>query len=391
MQLVINGLESVINGLTAVLLAMAAIVMAWWKGVLPKLLPSPERVWLTLANVCKKQPPCSAERFRFVLTWLDRDPSGDATHRIEDAFKSVEGVELYRSARVVTGPGAKDEYLKQVQRGARKVLNCWRADLAIVGSADRLSGTLSLWYVQRVEHPDLHRAYGRRVTEYKLDKETLENHEGLSALLTVTALNALVACAEQERRALTSAIEPAIAKAQKVLEGDTITKAKHRGDLRVALGYTFQHLVDRREDSESLEKAVKAYQKALEEFAKEGGPLDRAMTWSALGSALWDRAENRKGLREAAHAFQTAVQEFGRAEEAGLLEESVGLDVALGSLGLVLEEFDDPRGPKVRKLACWAMTKRQGAEQVARVLQIMMEAVGIEPTSARLGARDIRA
>ena len=79
---------------------LVAVLVAWWKGFLKEYLPRPKRVVLALKNVLRCKVQASEERFRIVLCWLGNDSNGDNTGNVEEAFTSVEGVTLVRSARM---------------------------------------------------------------------------------------------------------------------------------------------------------------------------------------------------------------------------------------------------------------------------------------------------
>ena len=97
--------------LLAVLVAAAtgAGLVAWWRGFLKEYLPGPKRVVLSLKNVLQSKAQASEDRFRIVLCWLENDPNGDNTRHVEEAFTSVEGATLVRSARIVAASGAADD------------------------------------------------------------------------------------------------------------------------------------------------------------------------------------------------------------------------------------------------------------------------------------------
>ena len=88
---------------------------------------------LSLENVWRGKPQPAEDRFRVVLCWLENDPDGDNMRNVAQAFTSIEGVTLVRSADIVAASGAADDWREAMQREARSVLEGWDADLAVVG------------------------------------------------------------------------------------------------------------------------------------------------------------------------------------------------------------------------------------------------------------------
>ena len=132
------------------LLALVSVtgVGAWWTGMLNAYLPGPQRVRLALKNARQGRAEPLEDRFRVVLCWLENDPKGDNTRRVEQAFTRVTGVEQVSSARIVAASGAADDWRKAMQKRARLILDDWSADLAIVGAV-KAPQALNLWIVTR--------------------------------------------------------------------------------------------------------------------------------------------------------------------------------------------------------------------------------------------------
>ena len=107
---------------------------AWLQGFFMQFLPPPQRVWLAIANTFKGKSPLSEQRFRLVLCWLENDDDGRNTRTVADALTGVEGIELVRSACVVSASGAADDWRPAMRKGTLSVLKKWNADLAVVGS-----------------------------------------------------------------------------------------------------------------------------------------------------------------------------------------------------------------------------------------------------------------
>ena len=82
-----------------------------------------QRIWLALKNILRDNPRRSRENFRIVLCWLKGDPKGvHAETAVESAFRDIGGVELVRSARIVSASGAKDDWQPAMQQKTNKVL-----------------------------------------------------------------------------------------------------------------------------------------------------------------------------------------------------------------------------------------------------------------------------
>lgn len=129
--------------------ALCTLIAAWVTGFLDHHVPTPARAWLALENAWQNKPQHSEDGFRIVLCWLEDDSSGDDTKFVEQAFANVDGITLLRSARIVAASGAGDEWRTTMRENARKALEDWNADLAIVGLVKRTGEVLSLWFVPR--------------------------------------------------------------------------------------------------------------------------------------------------------------------------------------------------------------------------------------------------
>ena len=103
---------------------LAAVLALWLGGILNALLPPPGQAWLAIENFSIATPPPSEHRFRVVLAWLEND-NGDDTRIVEQAFASVEGIELKRSANEVKASGSGEAWRDTMQEDARAVLADW--------------------------------------------------------------------------------------------------------------------------------------------------------------------------------------------------------------------------------------------------------------------------
>ena len=300
-------------GLTG--LVSSTLISTWLLGFLNVLLPSPERASLAVRNCLGVKSPRSDDRFRFVLCWLKNDRKGKDTDMVAQAFTSVQGVTLVRSARVAKAPGAADDWRPAMRRNASAVLERWDADLALVGLIKQPGEVLSLWFIPRAGEGTL----GRGDRPYRLEEVTLgeDFHDDLHARLTVLALAAVAPLSKTETRGrvLEEGLTEVSEKLATLLEGCTFAKLDRRAALHVALGNALQALGEREPGTERLEQAVRAYRAALEELARERVPLDWAATQNNLGAALCTLGERERGterLEQAVAVYCAALEEYTR-------------------------------------------------------------------------------
>ena len=125
---------------------IVAFLAAWLSNLLSLLVPSPQRTVLAIKNCLFSLPPLG-NRVRFVLAWLDDDYTGSNTKAVSTTFTEIEGIELCRSARIVSASGAADAWRTAMRRKAKKLLRGWQADIAVVGRVDKDGDAVSLWFV----------------------------------------------------------------------------------------------------------------------------------------------------------------------------------------------------------------------------------------------------
>ena len=258
---------------------------AWLNGFLNQLLPPPQQARLAIANAFKASSPLPKQRFRLALCWLDNDGTGRDTGTVAKAFTGIEGIELVRSARVVSAPGAADDWRPAIRKGALAVLQKWNADVAVVGSVKDPGKALNLWFVPREGDGTLRRGD----LPYELVHVTLQDdfHDDLRAQLTAEALRvaAPLAATEMRSRVLETGLNGVTEKIAALLEGGAVPPAR-RATLQIALGNALTTLGERESGTERLEQAVTAYTEALKEVTRERVPLGWAMTQNNLGTAL---------------------------------------------------------------------------------------------------------
>ena len=340
-----------------------AVLRGWLKGFFTQFLPSPQRTRLAIANAFKSRPPLPEQRFRLVLCWLQHDAAGRDTSTVEEAFTGVEGIELVRSARVVSALGAAYDWRPAMRKGTLAVLKTWNADLAVVGSVKDPGKALNLWFVPREGDGTLHRAD----LPYELVNVRLQDdfHEDLRAQLTAEALRvaAPITGTEARGRVLEKGLNGVIKKIAALLEGGTV-ESERRASLHMAFGVALATLGEREPGPERLEQAVAAFTEALKEQTREQVPLDWATT-NNLGVALATLGEREPGterLEQAVAVHTGALKEWTRVRvplKWAMTQSNLG--VALTALG------EREPGPERLKQAVAAYTealKERTREQV---------------------------
>ena len=301
--------------LLMVLAGTGAVLVAWLTGFLNQYLPAPKRVGLTLKNVRRSKAQASEDRFRIVLCWLENDPNGVNTGHVREAFTSVEGVTLDRSARIVAASGAGGDWREAMQDRARSVLEKWNADLAVVGRVKKSKEALSLWFVPRSGEGTL--SGGDQ--PYELDKATLglDFHEDFGAELTAVALVAVapLADAETRGRVLEQGLRDATDKLAALLHRPAAIEPGRRARLQLSFGNALQVLGARERGTERLEQAVDTYRAAIGGRTRERVLIDWAVTQNNLGialAALGERENDTERLEQAVDAFRAALEERTR-------------------------------------------------------------------------------
>ena len=295
---------------------VVALIATWSTGFLNQVVPGPARAWLVLRNLSSDNLQRPEDGFRIVLCWLQNDGSGFDTRQVENAFSGVRGIKLVRSARIVVASGASDDWREGMKASARRVLEVWNADLAIVGLVKKSGEVLSLWLVPRSGDGTL----GRGDRPYKLEDVTLgpDFHDDLRAQLTSAALTAVAPLAGSgaRGRVLVQGLGAATEKITRLLNGGTIGLAGRRGALHFTLGNALVVLGERESKSQRLEQAVEAYRAALEVRTRERVPVDWASTQNNIGvalRALGEREGATERLEQAVEAYRAALEVRTRA------------------------------------------------------------------------------
>lgn len=133
---------------------LVVFLRSWLRNFISLFVPSPQRALLALKNLLSRKPP-AGERVRFILAWLDNDDSGINTLSVSTKFAEIEGIELRRSARIVSASGAADEWRSTMRRKGKDLLRAWHADIAIIGRVDIDGDAVSLWFVRSDDNDTL--------------------------------------------------------------------------------------------------------------------------------------------------------------------------------------------------------------------------------------------
>ena len=133
---------------------IVAFLAAWFRNLLSVVFPSPQRAILAFKNVgsCRLPP---RDNVRVVLAWLEDDYTGSNTKAVSTTFTGIEGIEFYRSARIISASGAADAWRPAMRRKTKNLLRAWQADIAVVGRVDKDGDAVRLWFVSSHEDDTL--------------------------------------------------------------------------------------------------------------------------------------------------------------------------------------------------------------------------------------------
>ena len=287
---------------------VGGVIVLWLMGTFNPLLPSMPQFILAITNSTKRSPQPDTAQFRFVLTWLEADPSGEHTRRVEWDFAQTAGIDLVRSARIVSASGARDSWEPTMRGDAREILDDFRADLAIVGRVNSES-SVNLWFVPAVGDDTLEEREPYRLTNFATLPENFR--EDLREQLLGTALNALAA-ARADPQALdpteAGELESFVYKVEVLIKSGTITDSVALASLHEGRGNALLNLHSREpDDTAQLEAAAAALADALEVYTPDHMPREWARTQNSLGMALTSFAEPGR-LEEAVATFRSVLQ-----------------------------------------------------------------------------------
>ena len=379
-----DWLKNITNAVSVAVIA--GVIGAWLGGVFNEFVWSPGRTLLGATNVFRAKQGGPEDRFRFVLCWLQNDRDGNDTRIVAQAFSSIQGISLVRSARVVKASGAADDWRPELLSNARAVLKRWNADLAVVGVVKEPGKVLSLWFVTRSDDGTLERGDD----PYVLEDATLgkDFHDDLQAQLAAAALTAIAPLADTtvRRRVLREELRTATEKLARLVRNSVGRKAEVQAAMEAGLSTALVALGKRETGTEFFERAVTGYRAALEIFTRERHPEQWAHVMNDLGVALVALAERETGskrLEEAVSVYRGALEERTR-ERAPLAwamtqnnlgvalatigereSSSTRLDEAIVAYRAALEERTREREPLV-----WAVTQNNLANALVRLYKL---------------------
>ena len=143
---------------------LLAFLAGWFRNLFSILVPSPQRTILALRNLVLNRSVEARDKVRFILGWLENDYDGKNTAAVSNTFADVEGIELCRSARIVSASGAADAWRVDMRRKGRTLLKVWHADIAVVGRVDKDGDALSLWFIGSDDNDTLGQTSGNPYT-----------------------------------------------------------------------------------------------------------------------------------------------------------------------------------------------------------------------------------
>ena len=379
-----DWVKNITNAVPATVIA--AVVGAWLLGFLNEFVWSPGRAWLGATTLVRMKQGHPENRFRFVLCWLQNDRDGNDTRIVAQAFSSIQGISLVRSAQVVKAPGAADDWRPEMLRSARAVLTGWNADVAVVGVVKQPGEVLSLWFVTRTGGGTLERGD----QPYVLKDATLGKgfHDDLQAQLAVSALTAVAPLADTtvRRRVLREDLRIATEKLAKLTQNSAGRRAEVQAAMDAGLATALVALGRREIGTEFFERAVAGYRAALEVFTRERHPEQWGHAMTDLGVALVALGERETGttrLDEAVSAYRTALEE--RTRERAPLDWAMtqnNLGVALATIGeresnaqrlqeaIVAYRASLEERAREREPLDWAMTQNNMANALVRLYRL---------------------
>ena len=294
------------------------IVTTWFAGLTEGVLPSPQRVWLTVENTISGEKWPAERRFRLVLCWLDDDYSGESTKKVAQAFSKFDGIDITRSAQIVTARGAGETWRSTMREKTSKILQTWHGDLAIVGLVKVPQRAITLWYIPRVGDDNLTRGD----SPYELKEATLpsEFHNEIRLQLIALAFNEVIAAANIEvtgsalsnnlelvadkvENLLTSGIigslnlEVVDDQAEILLNSGTLSASWLEDELRFSLGRAFLHQGEHEIGTDKLERAVDIYRRMVEVALPTQGQGNWARAHMLLAVGLIKLGERKRDVK----------------------------------------------------------------------------------------------
>lgn len=292
-------------------LVLVVVVTAWFTGFAEKILPSPQRVRLAANNAISAGNWPTERRFRLVLCWLDDDYSGESTKKVAQALAGIDGIDVARSAWIVSAQGAGDTWRSAMREQTHRILESWQGDLAIVGLVKVPQQALTLWVIPRVGDDTLIR--GDRPYELKLGTLPPAFHDDIQLQLIALAFNAVTAEGDIEaaRPVISNTLQAVADQVDNLLKNRTFSDSWLRDELRFSLGHALLQLGEREIGADRLERAVDVYR----ELVEGAGPKQAKGNWARahmhLGialAALGERTKDAGLVHQAIRSYESALE-----------------------------------------------------------------------------------
>jgi hypothetical protein len=264
-------------------------------------------------------PKADPRRFTVAVTHLVKDPDQEYEHLLVQALEEVEDIQVLRFDRTIPLDGSEpQELVKAGHDQARAYLEESGAHVLIWGTVIKV-GIHSLpklrWTPTR--ELELKKEFGRyQPTEDLNLPSVFWNDLGDILGLLVSTYDAEFRA--QEGHFVADRLSPFIERVRRLVDASKRQErwsTETRAEIQFILAGSLQTLGEQTGRNEPLEEAVGTYHEVLQEWTRERGPLQWAMTQTNLGNALWRLGERESGtarLEEAVTAYQEALQEWTR-------------------------------------------------------------------------------
>jgi hypothetical protein len=236
-------------------------------------------------------PKADPRRFTVAVTHLVKDPDQEYEHLLVQALEEVEDIQVLRFDRTIPLDGSEpQELVKAGHDQARAYLEESGAHVLIWGTVIKV-GIHSLpklrWTPTR--ELELKKEFGRyQPTEDLNLPSVFWNDLGDILGLLVSTYDAEFRA--QEGHFVADRLSPFIERVRRLVDASKRQErwsTETRAEIQFILAGSLQTLGEQTGRNEPLEEAVGTYHEVLQEWTRERGPLQWAMTQTNLGNALW--------------------------------------------------------------------------------------------------------
>ena len=298
---------------------LVVFLRSWFRNFIAIFAPSPQRAFLALKNFLTRRPS-AGERVRFILGWLDNDYSGINTLSVSTKFAEIEGIELRRSARMVSASGAADEWRATMRRKGKDLLRAWHADIAIVGRVDKDGDAVSLWFVSSGDNDTL---ADTTSNPYSLRLNRLPDQFVDDLIVQIQALVLTLAipkAKDDSRRQLgLQQLKAAVPKLESLFR--TFTSSRERISLSKVYVLAQSSLGEWLGEAERLRAAVEKAREVTEGSGIDIGADELLMTRVNLARTLYvlgEREADQGCIAEAINLLEGALEGVDHVEQASL-------------------------------------------------------------------------